>query len=283
MNAVSMFCRLLIAVVILAANAHAAVVAPGDTYAGRTYQQWQVRWWQTAFAVPVVGGDHAIFSGGSFGGENGVVFLTGVGGPIPPVPVTLNLTIPADTALFFPIINIESSVFEPPPFHGDDAASLAANSNAILDDATDLFAVIDGIPVANLGTFRFESPPFQWGPLPANNILGAPAGTTSLAVDAGYYLLITPLSTGKHVIHFGGQIPSFGFSIDTTYNITVSAPVPEPASVTLFGSAALGLLACASRRRRRNCWVNSPKPATGVAWARGRSVSAVKTVALGAA
>jgi len=69
-----------------------------------------------------------------------------------------------------------------------------------------------------------ESPLFQFS-LPANNLfayfgLDAPAGTTSPAVDAGVYLLLEPLSIGTHTIHVGGTYQD-GFSIDTTFNITV--------------------------------------------------------------
>jgi hypothetical protein len=60
-----------------------------------------------------------------------------------------------------------------------------------------------------------------FGPLPADNVLGAPAGTTSLAVDAGVYLMLTPLSPGSHTIHVRGTFDEFDFTIDTTFNITV--------------------------------------------------------------
>ena len=56
--------------------------------------------------------------------------------------------------------------------------------------------------------------------------LDAPAGTTSPAVDAGVYLLLAPLSVGTHVVHFGGTLDLLGFSIDTTFNITVVPKKP---------------------------------------------------------
>jgi PEP-CTERM motif len=230
----------------VSSNVHAGGILPPDgTYGGRTYNEWQVRWWQTVFSIPVVNGNHPLVTGGAFGGENGVQFLSGIGGG-----ATFDLTIPNTTALFFPIINLESSVFEPPPFHGDDEASLRANSNGLLDQTSGLFATIDGAPV-DLTAFRFESPLFQWGPLPDNNVLqffglNAPAGTTSPSVDAGYYLLLTPLSVGEHVIHFGGNFPpSLGGSIDTTYVVN---SVPEPSSVALLGVGIVGWIAY--RRRR---------------------------------
>lgn len=224
------------------AHAHAGIVGSGDSYAGRTYNDWQVLWWQTAFNTPIVGGNHPVFSGGSLGEHDGVLFLTGVGGG-----VTIDLTVSTSTAIFFPILNIESSVYEGPPFHGDDEASLQANSEGLLDQATGLFAEIDGVPVADLTPYRFVSPMFTWGPLPADNILGAPVGTTSNAADAGYYLLLTPLSAGNHTIHFGGIVDSLGASIDTTYNIRA---VPEPASLALLATGAFASLAYGWRRRR---------------------------------
>jgi len=226
-------CGVLVSLPGLTTQVRADILPPGGSYAGRTYNDWQVLWWQTAFATPVVNGDHPLFSGGVLGERDGVVMLTGVFGT-----ASLNLTIPNGTAIFFPVINAESSVFEPPPFHGDDEASLRANSVSLLGQTTGRFAQIDGVPV-DLTPFRFVSPLFTWGPLPADNILGAPAGTTSDAVDAGYYLLLTNLTPGSHTIHFGGTFggPVSG-SIDTTYNVTV---VPEPSTLALISVGGLAL------------------------------------------
>jgi len=182
-----------------------------------------------------------VAGGGSLGRYDGVVLLTGIGGG-----AHLDLTISADTAIFVPIVNIESSVYEDPPFHGDDDESLRENSVKLLDETTGLFAEIDGVPVDDLASYRFISPSFTFGPLPPGNLLNAPVGTTSLSVDAGYYLLLTPLSVGTHTLHFGGINDAVGSSIDTTYTITV---VPEPASLTMLAIAGLGSMVY--RRRGR--------------------------------
>jgi len=150
-----------------------------------------------------------------------VLFLSGVGGG-----VTIELTIPAGTALFLPIVNAECSMIEPDPFHGGDEEELRACANVHIDKTSGRFAVIDGVPVNNLDAYRVESPLFEFGPLPENNYLkflgvDAPAGATSPSVDAGVYLLLAPLRVGEHVIHFGGTLDEFFFSIDTTYIITV--------------------------------------------------------------
>ena len=84
----------------------------------------------------------------------------------------------------------------------------------------------------------------------------ARAATTSPSVDAGYYLLLTPLGLGEQVIHFGGNFPtSLGGSIDTPYIVN---SVPEPSSVALLGAGIIGFLACG--RRRLMTLGSSPPP-----------------------
>lgn len=198
------------------------MIPPEAKYRGLTYGEWAAKWWQAAFALPVVNGDHPVISGDAFGGEDGVLFLAAVLGS----PATVELTIPAGTPLFFPVVNAECSIIEPDPFHGDDEASLRECANKHIDNTSALFAEIDGKPVNNLDAYRVESPLFEFGPLPADNLLAffgvdAPSGTTSPSVDAGVYLLIAPLSVGQHMIRVGGTFDEFGSSIDTTFVITV--------------------------------------------------------------
>ena len=205
-----------------AANGNPRVSPPHASYRGLTYGEWEARWWQAAFALPVVGGDYPVISGGAFGGEDGVLFLAAVVGP----PATVEVTIPAGTPLFFPVVNAECSVIEPDPFHGDDETSLRACANGHIDNTSGLFAEIDGKPVNNLDAYRVESPLFEFGPLPKDNILGAPSGATSPSVDAGVYLLLAPLRVGQHMLRVGGTFDEFGASIDTTFIITVVPKKP---------------------------------------------------------
>jgi hypothetical protein len=227
--------RLLLILVALAAvtydaqgqggNDNPGVIPPNARYRGLTYGEWGARWWQAALTIPVVDGYHPLISGGAFGGDEGVVFLSQayvVGGN-----VTVDITIPSGTALLVPVVNAECSMIEPPPFHGDDEESLRACANAALDATSGWSAVIDGRPVNNLDAYRTDSPLFTFGPLPANNYLAffgvdAPAGATSPSVDAGVYLLLTPLSVGQHVVSVSATFPpGFGGTIVTTFNITV--------------------------------------------------------------
>jgi hypothetical protein len=197
------------------ASGHPAVIPANAQFRGLSYGEWGAKWWQAAFAIPVIANDHPLFSGGVFGGDKGVVFLSGVFGP---PAVTIDVTVRPGTALFFPIVNTECSVLEGPPFHGDNEQELRDCANGLVDQTFGLFGEIDGVKVTNLDSFRVESPLFEFGPLPTDNIFGAPPGTTSLSVDAGVYLMVHPLSAGRHVIHFGAA----SGPIDTTYIIHVS-------------------------------------------------------------
>ena len=197
-------------------NPNPGVIPPNARYHGLSYPEWQAKWWQWVFSLPATG--NPILPGGDVlqGQSDHVWFLAGVFGG-----ETRSITIPAGTALFFPIVNTECSTFEPPPYHGDNEAELRACAKMFIDNTSDLAAEIDGVPVRGLAAYRHQSPLFTWGPVPADNIVGAPAGTIARSVDDGIYLLLAPLPPGEHTIHFTGTFNGDG-TIDTTYQITVA-------------------------------------------------------------
>ena len=92
---------------------------------------------------------------------------------------------------------------------------------------------VDGVSIKNLNVsgnvqspYRVQSPLYTYGPLPANNVVQAlgytaPAGSTSLSVADGVYVMLAPLSAGQHTLHFHGEAPAFHFVLDITYHITV--------------------------------------------------------------
>src|SRR5689334_16797135 len=170
-------------------NKNAGVIPPNGKFRGLSYRDMEARLWQVVLSTPVVDGDHPLISGGPVDGGDGIVMLTAPFGG-----AEIDVTIPAGTALFLPLVNAECSELEGPPFHGDDEAEQRACANDWMDHAYDLAATIDGVPVRNLETaYRFESAQFEFGPLPENNIydflgVAGTVGETSTAVDAGFYL-----------------------------------------------------------------------------------------------
>jgi hypothetical protein len=194
-----------------------------------TYGEWSAGWWKWLMMIPA--DQNSPFNWPSTGacgtGQLGSVwYLIGIS-PNPGT-VTITCTIPPGKALFFPLINVECSNLELDPFFGATPAARQSCAAADLQGAGNLFAEVDGVALQNLTSYRAKSPDFDFV-VPSPNILSVPghdvpAGAGKASAD-GYYLMLAPLSNGKHTIHFGGSIltgPLSGFSIDTTYNLTIS-------------------------------------------------------------
>jgi hypothetical protein len=227
-----------LAALALLVTAHAVAGSNGDSRVyplsanphGASYGEWSTRHWQWLYSLPVDHNplfdtadcstgqtDHVWFLGGTF-------TTTTVGGTVIGR-VTRECKIPSGTDLFFPLLDAECSTLEG---NGTTEAELraCARSDADLIIPGSLFCVIDGTPVSDPSQFRVQSPLFTFGPLPANNALGAPQGSTSPSVSDGYFVMLKPLSVGEHTLHFGGTAdltPVGGpiFIQDITYHITV--------------------------------------------------------------
>jgi hypothetical protein len=212
------------------------VVPPEVNFHGTSYADWSVRWWQWCYSLPVKDENdtivHPLFDTTGKDAANGqhgnVWFLGGIiwpnGTTPPPGPVTRKITVPAGTALFFPIANGENNYVEVPSAKtiGDLWATMAwldpfRNNN--------LYATIDGRSLYYLKEYRATPPLFAlW--LPEGNLLDYwgydfKSGMIEPEVADGYYLLVEPLSVGKHTIKFGVQ--HLGWTMDIIYKITVEA------------------------------------------------------------
>ncbi len=202
-----------------AANPNSRVLPPNASAFGQTYGELSAAWWQWAFSIPAP--VNPLFAEGavdcSFAQSGHVWFLVGVFNESGTA--VRSCTIPTGTALFFPIINVECSTLEPPPFFGSDEQELRACAHTF--SFANLQATIDGRPLGELATYEIDSPLFTFT-LPDDNLLGVPGGATGLSVANGVYLLLAPLPPGEHVLHFGGTYPDFdGFTLDITYHLTV--------------------------------------------------------------
>lgn len=144
-------------------------------------------------------------------GQSGRVwFLAGTfGGP----PVKRACTVPADKAIFFPILN--SLGFLPDDKETTlDLRRLAAKDP---DAAKNLKCILDDRPCTfNMSDLRAQSPIFK-AIVPADGVVAQ--GTYDPMVADGYWLLLTPLKAGHHVLRFGGI--SGPLVVDVTYHLTV--------------------------------------------------------------
>jgi hypothetical protein len=195
------------------------VIPPFARPFGKSYSEWSGAWWQWALSLPIEQNpffDETGCANGANGQSGPVWFLTGV------ISVSgtaeRECTVPAGKAIFFPIINVECSTAEPPPYHGDDEAELRDCANGFLFET--LIAEVDGVPVPDLDRYIVNSP-LTDVLLPENNALWVSAGPAQLVAN-GAYLMLAPLSVGEHLVHFSGTFPDFSFTLDITYHLTVA-------------------------------------------------------------
>jgi len=185
------------------------VIPPQAHFRGKTYPEWVVSFWQWALALPVEGHpflgcptDLAALQTG-----NGNVWYWSA-----PVGVDHNVqcdaTIPTGTALFLPTLVVESSSLEAPPFGATSPTDQRAIVQNFANHIASVFVTIDGVPVRDLQPrYRFLTPQFHFT-APTPWIFGDdthPGGNGTSTAD-GYYVMIPPLSPGKHSIHYGGLI-----------------------------------------------------------------------------
>ena len=233
-----------------AKNDNPRVLPPNGNAYGMSYGEWSAKWWMWTYSMPV--DHHPLYDTANCRtGQLGKVWFLGGTFTATSFPGSAvgnfdrSCTVPTGTALFFPVINSSAATLEG---DGSGNAALRAKAKFYQDHAKELYAEIDGMPVENLQRYRVQSPLFQYGPLPLNNIpcnngFAAPgvvcsdandprnlAGKTSDIVADGVFLLLPPLRDGKHEIKFGGKsIQSvsngdpidFTFILDGTYHITV--------------------------------------------------------------
>ena len=181
-------------------------------------------WWQWALETPA-SENPLTDTTGQFAAVNQsgrVWFLAGNPGGT----TVRTITVPSGKALFFPIVNV---------FDVEDAITAGGVKlflvpqpvqvartfvSSVIATATGLSCEVDGNPLPITTANLEQSMPFSLH-LPADNIVGVPAGVYYPAVDSGYYVLLPPLSAGQHTIHWAGSITFFPLSLDVTYNITV--------------------------------------------------------------
>jgi len=217
------------------------ILAPGSTVAGKSIADWTAGWWTWVFQSP---SDAVPFSDpdGSLANLNNggpVFFVAGTGGG----PVERTFSVPAGRPLLIPMVNYFNTY--------DTEEVINAAIAAFPGSVTDLFAEIDGVPVADPFDYLEVTADFFSGGLAQEGSwiasLGVPVGEDVFpSKSSGYWLMIDGLAPGTHTLRFGGTTLCCGdpFSTEVLAEINV---VPEPAPWSLI---ALGLICVAAGRRR---------------------------------
>ena len=216
---------------LLAAPALAQEASPAPTVAflppdaeagGAGLADWSVRSWQWFFSFPASVNPTNDPTGErcTYGQSGPVFFLVAAessGGRA--------CTIPSGVHVFVPLGVAECSTVEPPPFHGDSDAELAAcakDATAHMPPAAiaDMDLTVDGRAVGDLAPYHLTTPAFDLL-LPVDNVLGVAPGVARAAAD-GYQVLLAPLAEGDHAVVV--SVPGPEGLIVTTYHLTVAAP-----------------------------------------------------------
>lgn len=211
---VAMALLLIATTVVHAGGNNPGVLPPNSRVQGMTYGDWIAQWWKFALELPlsqnpIAGGTNCAYQ--RVGNVALVVANSLLDEPI-------QCEVPAGTLLYIEVLGAECSTLEPPPFYGGDERELRACVHAIVPE--ELQASIDGVPVRNLDQYIFTSPMVGFTE-PEDNILGVPAGSTGYSVGYGAYLLIAPLSPGKHTLYTHGFYPDFDFTANRVIDLTV--------------------------------------------------------------
>ena len=188
-----------------AATACAAdlVLPPGAPLGDRTPLQLSVQWWQWAMMVPGEGSPVNDATGANCGaGQTGDVWF--LAGSFKMGKVRRTCEVPAGKALFFPILQ-----------KGDRSRSCEeARRGAGLTSlsALDIWAELDGVLVSFPKRYRVTTQDCFDVYAKVSPMLGQHEAFPS--ASDGYWLLVAPLSTGRHVLKFGGRYN--GLVPDTT-------------------------------------------------------------------
>jgi hypothetical protein len=194
-------------------NGNPAVHPPGSNPYGASYPEWAADWAEWIFSIPEaqspfldpdgrycqVGQSPPVFLlGNNFGGES-----------------VRNCSVrPGQSVLFSPGGSLCLLHFD-----AETEEGLRACVEEALTHFTNVSADIDGKQLSALEKYRVISGLFDFT-LPDGNIFGLPPGQYQ-AVIGGYFLMHTPLSVGRHVIHFHDELPEVGFVSDVTYMLSV--------------------------------------------------------------
>lgn len=196
-------------------SSNPTVLPPTSRVQGLTYGEWLAKWWEYALVLPasqnpLMGSENCAYKRV---GNVGLVVADSTQN------VPINCEIPNGIMLYLEVLGAECSNIEEPPFYGGNEEELRACVQAFVPQ--DLKATIDGIEVVDLNKYIFLSPLYEFTS-PEDNILEVPAGTVGQSIGSGAYLMLAPLSKGKHTIYLKGTYPDLEYTAEKTFKLTVA-------------------------------------------------------------
>lgn len=195
------FAALLLA---LSATAQAQLIAPAQSIAGASQEEWSRRWWQWAMSFdddvsPVGDPDGQRCASGQSGP---VWFLAGSFGSQRTV---RRCRVPPGKTLFFPLVNV---IAFPPEDEREACASLMLRAEDQTEAPTALVLEFNGRRFTHLEAHRQAT---------RGCFLVSP--DDDAAAGNGYYVALGPLKAGRYTLNFGGILP--GLAQAVTYTLDV--------------------------------------------------------------
>lgn len=213
-------------------NPNPGIHPPNSEPYGSSYGEWSAKWWQWLLPIPAANNPVLDNTGVNCAqGQTGHVwFLPGtfVGSAV------RTCTIPNGISIMFPILNTSfgagvGDCLTPPPGNPGpcDVQALRAGAAAQMDNPRLLEVTLDGVSLRDLATYRATSPIFSYILTTTDNLYNVafgfhnPVGTYMPVVSDGYWVMLTPLTPGSHLLHFKAVLNDGSFQTEVTYHLFV--------------------------------------------------------------
>lgn len=233
------------------------LVARDAVIACKTLEDWSAEWWKWAIYAPngespAYDDDSGIYA--NVNNDGPVFFIAGTGSGTGAV--VREFDVPADTPIFFPVVNAFAVTWPPDP---------PDYIETTLDDfelqMKGMHASVDGQEIANVEDFLVRNDDFTMAAPKGSNLYELIAqylppelnpGGEFESGSTGYWLMLKNLAPGEHTIEFGGWFdgdkngvfePDKGDTdVDVTAIINVTDQVAAVESAGANGLQSLDLL-----------------------------------------
>lgn len=190
------------------------IVEPGSKVQGTSIGALTGKWWQWANSMPGYKSPVRDMTGENCAnGQKGNVWF--LAGSYSRNKVVRKCTIPSGKYIMFPLVNW---LLFPGKNASVECEGVKRRIKNMADRIEQLHLEIDGQAVQKLKRYREAT--VNCFRLYADSDFSEFLGRTSPAASDGYWVVLKPLSKGKHVIRFGGRQPRFQQNIE--YSITIS-------------------------------------------------------------
>ena len=184
-------------------------VPPTENVSGISQSEWSLRWWKWANSFERKDSPISDQTGELCGSRQGgsLWFLAGTYGTHRTI---RTCKIPKQKYLFFPLINY---LVTPRVSHSSSCESVTNTAAGITDNPSALVLDLDGKQVKDLVPYRQATECFETQSLKNRKVWVYPSAAN------GYYVMLRPLSPGKHTLNFGGILPDMMQAV--TYTLEV--------------------------------------------------------------